>query len=297
MQRKLVQVGSHSLMVAIPSKWVQKQGVKKGDSIDFFEVDNKLIIVPVNETFERSIEIKLSSSTIEYVWRVLQPIYTSGYDDVTLYFNDKKALDILQETINLLLGFEIVDTGDNFVKIKSISKQLDSEFDSILKRIFYVLHQMFFVYKEIFEENNKKRLKEITTLETTINKYTMFLKRIINRQGYKYHHYMFEIISFLELSANHLEYIKRYLLEKKSIAIDKEIKNEFLKLYDLYNKIYDLYYDYSDTKFRIIAELQPHFNWFDKIKDETIKFNFKFMAEYLVQISRQIVALNIIQKV
>ena len=55
--------------------------------------------------------------------------------------------------------------------------------------------------------------------------------------------------------------------------------------------MYDLYYNYSAEKFVWIAEAQPHFKWFEKINDPQIKFNLKAMAEYLVQMARQIVAL------
>ena len=277
-------------MSAIPSKWLKRHNLKKGDLVEFIEVENKLVLTSTAEIFERKTEVNILSPTIEVIWRVLQPTYTSGYDEVKINFKDKKALKIIEDSVQNLIGFEIVETAPNYIIIKSVSKYLDQEFRTILRRNFLVLKQMTDVMKEVF--NGKPRLSEIRPLEFTINKYTMFLKRIINRTGYRYPHYVYLIVSFLELAANHLEYIRRYYELNPKCKIEQESIKEFEKLHDLTNRIYELHYKFSEEKFRWIAEEQPHFKWFNKIKDPEIKSHFKAYAEYLVQIARQIQALN-----
>ncbi len=293
MQRKLVQMGKHTLMAAVPSKWVKKHGLKKGDYVEFTEVENKLVATSTAEIYERKAEVHVLSPTIEVIWRVLQPAYTSGYDEVKITYTDKKTLRVLEGCLQNLIGFEIVQTGNNYVVVKSVSKQLDEEFPDLLRRTFLVMKQMSELMKEVFEKKDKTRLAEIRPLEFTVNKYTMFLKRIINRTGYKYPHYVYLIVTFLELASNHLEYIRKYYELHPRAIMEKEAANEYCKVHDLVNKTYDLHYNYSDEKFRWIAEEQPHFHWFKKIKDFDIKFNLKCMTEYLVQISRQIAALHL----
>ncbi len=290
MKRKLVQMGKHTLMTAIPSKWINKHNLKKGDFIEFTEIDNKLIATSTVEIFEKKTEINLISSTTMVVWRSIQPTYTSGYDEVKIKFKDEKALQLIENDINNLIGFEIVETRKDFVIVKSVSKQLDEEFPTILRRVFFILKNMMETTEQSLK--NRSKFKEIKSLENTINRYTMFLKRIINRRGYKYPHYMYLLVTFLELTANHLDYIRRdFKNNPKKKIIEQEIK-DFNKILEFNNKIYDLYYNYNDEKFNNIAEELPHFKWFDKIKDPEIKFNFKAITEYLVQISRQIKALN-----
>jgi phosphate uptake regulator len=235
----------------------------------------------------------VNSPKIEYVWRIMQPIYTSGYDEVVLKFSDRKTLPIIEECTNLLIGFEIIKVDENQVIIKSVSKNLDEEFHTILRRVFLIVKQMLDIIYEIFREKNRKRFEEIYTLEQTVNKYTIFLKRIINRQGYKYHHYTYQIVTFLELAANHLEYMRRYFSKEKKATFDKEVLKELFKLKNFSDEVYELYYNYSDEKFRWIAEEQPHFIYFKKIKDITIKENLVAFSEYFVQIARISVALNL----
>ena len=135
MQRKLVQMGQHTLMSAIPSKWIDRHQLKKGNYIEFTEVENKLVITSTAEIYERKTEITLTSSTIMVVWRMIQPVYTLGYDEVKIHFPDQKALKYIENSMSGLIGWEIVETGRNFVIVKSISKHLDEEFDTILEKL------------------------------------------------------------------------------------------------------------------------------------------------------------------
>ena len=90
MQRKLVQMGEHTVMTAIPSKWVQKHNLKAGNYIEFTEVDNKLLLTSTAEIFEKSTEINILSPTVEVIWRIIQPTYLLGYDEVKINFKDEK---------------------------------------------------------------------------------------------------------------------------------------------------------------------------------------------------------------
>ncbi len=292
MQRTLVQMGQHTLMAAIPSTWIHRHKLKKGNLIEFTEIENKLVLTPTTEIFERKTQISILSSTIEYIWRVIQPVYSSGYDEVTITYTDQKALKIIERCIGGLIGFEIVETGPHHVKAKAISKHLDEEFSTILRRSFFILKQMVDLLQEGFTQKDKKILEGIRPLELTINKYTLFLKRIINRSGYKYPHYMYTLIFFLELAANHIEYIRRYFEFHPKTAIEAESIKDIQKLVNLTSRTIELHYEFSLEKFQWIAQAQPHFFWFEKIKDPDIRFNFKATAEYLVQMARQIVAMH-----
>ena len=286
-------MGKHTLMSAIPSKWIQRHNLKQGDLLEFTESDNKLILNSNSEIYEKKIEITITSPTKMVVWRTIQPTYTSGYDEVKINFKDKNTIKIIENSISNLIGFEIVEIGSNYLKVKSVSNQLDEEFNTILRRSFFILKNMFETTKDAFENNDKSKFEEIKTLELSINRYTMFLKRVINRRGYKYPHYMYLVVSFLDLTGNHLEYIRRYYKRNIKVKIASNILKEFSKLEDLNNKIYNLYYNFKREDFNWIAEELPHFKWFRNIKDPELKFNFIIIAEYLVQISRQIQAMNI----
>jgi len=119
----------------------------------------------------------------------------------------------------------------------------------------------------------------------------MLLRRIINRTGYKYSHYMYMLINSLELASNHFDYIRRYY------EINKQIKKDYFlnikKLNEFISQVYDLQYNYNIEKFNKISLALPHFNMFKDMVDDEIKYHFVSVAEYLMQVVRQIYAMNL----
>jgi len=71
--------------------------------------------------------------------RMISAAYKSGYDEIEVKFSSSQELDIAQKALlRSCIGFEIVQQGKNTILAKSISKDDYSEFDSILKRLFFL---------------------------------------------------------------------------------------------------------------------------------------------------------------
>lgn len=290
-------MGKHSMMSVLPKKWIDKHQLKKGDYVEFTESQNKLILTSTAEIFERKVEINIDSPAKHIIWRLIQPTYILGYDEVKINFSNPKSIKTIEWTIRLLIGFEIVEIKDNYMILKSVSKQLDRDINPIMKRVWRILIQSSKICVDAFENKDKEKLEEIYPLEMTINKYVMLLKRIINRTGYKYHHYTYMIISFLELISNHFEYIRKYFIETSSKnKIRKETTEYAKKISQLIQDVFELQYNFKRSKFNKIEKELPHFLWFEDMKDKDMKVHFKIMAEYLMQISRSIEAININSK-
>lgn len=290
MRRKLVRMGKHTLMAAIPSSWVRKHNLGKGDAVEFTEFGNKLVLTSTTEIFERQTSLHIPSPKIEVVWRMLQPTYTSGYDEVRVSFDDPRTLQTIEGCIQQLIGFELVEVGEGTAVIKSLSAQLDEELTTVLGRTWNVAMAMAQALRASLSD--RKRLAEIRPMELTVNRYTMFLKRVMNRTGYKYPQYTYQIVAFLELAANHVEYLRKYLHENPKLRIERAAVEEAARLEGLFRAVHQLYAKYTEERFRLIAEEQPHFKWFTGIKDPVIRMHYTAAAEYLVQIARQVQALH-----
>jgi phosphate uptake regulator len=293
MQRKLVQLGTHSYMSAIPKKWLRKHNLKKGDSIDFTEVDNKLVISSTAEVFEKKTEMFIDPPHKILVWRLIQPLYSSGYEEVKLNFKNPLMFKEIERCVNLLADFEIIETNPNYVIIKSISTKLDEDIQPILKRTWQIIKQMALIVEHCFVNKDKQRLQEVYALEQSVNKYVMLMKRIINRTGYKYPHYTYMLVYFLDLTANHYEYIRRHYVYYKNAKVKTGYAEGVKQLNQLLFDVYDLQYNFTLDKFNKIASDLPHFKWFEDLKDDTIKYHYRTIAGYLVQISRNILPMNI----
>lgn len=289
-KRKLVKVGHSSLMAAIPKKWLDANGLEQGDVVEFVEDDNKLVLHSPKEKYEKSITLTIENPTIKIVWREIQPIYTSGYDEVRIYYTDKKTVKIIEGNVDQLIGFEVTEITDDYVHISSVMTGADT-FDPILRKVWHIVRHNAQSIHEGFLKKDVSCFENILTLEWTINKYTAYLKRMINRTGYKYSHYMYTIIFFLELVGNHYHYIKKHFLDFEH-PLDKDYTKESRKLLQMYEKVHHLYYKYDVRDFHWLALEIPHFTWFEDMGDDEVKYNFKIISENLMHIARQIHAMN-----
>ncbi|NQV08463.1 phosphate uptake regulator PhoU [Candidatus Woesearchaeota archaeon] len=246
MKRKVSKIGPATLMVSLPAPWVKRYNINKGDEIDLEEKGNKII---VSAKKEKSIgKVNISSKELGMFDRnFISYLYQKGYDEIRVEFDDVKIFNIIQDKISKLMGFEIVNQTQNSCTIKSISTVLETEFDSILRRTFLILVEMANSSYEAFEENNYQKLKEISAMEITIDRLTDFLKRILNKNGYKEEEkltFIYCIIRDLEKVGDIYRDICNEYADKKT-KISKETLNLFKETNNLFELFYRLFYKFD----------------------------------------------------
>ncbi|MBU1850159.1 MAG: hypothetical protein KKH40_05520 [Nanoarchaeota archaeon] len=141
MKRKIVQHGSSSLTLTLPSKWVQKFDLKKGAELEVEESGSTLFV-----STDKAVNIERKEfSAIEegiFTKKNLSHLYQLGYDEVDIQFKDTKTLNEIKERLTNCLGFEIIDQKENRVYIKSIATTLETEFDTLLRKSFLITNEM-----------------------------------------------------------------------------------------------------------------------------------------------------------
>jgi len=240
MKRKVSKIGPATLMVSLPSKWVKKYNVKKGDEMDVEEQNSKLIL-DIKKQKEIS-KVEISSKELGMFDRnFISYLYQKGYEEIRVEFDDVKVFQIIQDKISKLMGFEIVNQTEHSCTIKSISSLLDTEFDIMLRRTFLVLLEMANNCYEALEKKQYSRLKEISAMEKTIDRFTDFLKRILNKKGYKESDkltFIYVIVRDLEKIGDIYRDICNYFGDGKNINISEET----LKLLNETNRFVELFY-------------------------------------------------------
>ena len=86
MERKVIQQGPATLSVSLPSKWVQRFNVKKGDNVFVNDQGNKLEISKSSINAEKkTITIKTDETyDCSIIGRELSAAYVAGYDEVEI---------------------------------------------------------------------------------------------------------------------------------------------------------------------------------------------------------------------
>jgi len=239
MKRKIVRHGSSSLTVTLPSKWIEKYSINKGDEVNVEESGSNVIISTQKET--ASGKKTINSKDGKFTKNNLSHLYQLGYDEIEIELTDKNTLKEINERLPNCMGFEIIDQKNNRIYIKSIATTLDSEFDNMLKKSFLVAEEMGKEIINILENQNFKKLDEIRELERLNNKFTDICIRILNKKGYKIPGrtmQMYEIVKNIERVADELKYLCDALKAmKKSDKKTNSLIKESIEYFFMLNKI------------------------------------------------------------
>ena len=254
MKRKINRVGINTLTVSLPSKWVQKYGIKQGDELDVTAEGPIINVSAKAELPIKSIKINLEkseyssiSSHPNMIRTIIGNLYKAGYDQIEIFYSDKNILKQIKERINLMMGMEIIKSSEKFCIIKRILKEDPEEFDGVLKKVFQIIINE---SKEIFQEfaNNKTISKENTeNFRISIEKLCDFLKRMItkntswNSVKIKQNHI---IVRTLEKIAREYIHLNNYIRDNK-IKLSKQAQEFFDETNEMLNSFYKHHYKFD----------------------------------------------------
>ncbi|MEM4247397.1 MAG: AbrB/MazE/SpoVT family DNA-binding domain-containing protein, partial [Candidatus Woesearchaeota archaeon] len=141
MKRKVIQIADSTQLVSLPRKWCLQHGIRKGDEVEVEENGNKIQISTAKEALLETAKIHFSNSDT-FLQRPLMTFYRLGYDQVEITFDDPQVIPRIQDEIERLMGFEIVNQTERSCVVKNVASAMDTEFESILRRIMLMLIEM-----------------------------------------------------------------------------------------------------------------------------------------------------------
>jgi len=245
MERSIIQLAKSTLVVSLPKKWLEKQDLHKGDKVQLEEKEDRLTIRSKGKK-NSSITINLKKGQV-FTTRHVADLYIRGYDEVIITFNDEPIVQkIMKED---LLGFEIVERSKNRVVIKNVADNIETEFDSMLRRAFILVKEMGTMISK--EKIDPATLDELLSLEDMVNKFTSFCKRVLNKQGYNPSYktpFLYVFTKDLEVLGD----IYKYMAKDITTYSKKELA--FIYLANTYvEQLYALFYTYNEE---IVKEMR-----------------------------------------
>lgn len=143
--RKVQKLGSSSLFITLPKKWINKWNIKPGDKI-LIEISDdgtlKLLAEKIKLLSSRK-SIKVDIDALKQpLSNVILCLYSLGYDEII--FESKKSIsqkdiDDLITTVKQIVGAEVTEALENRVKIECL---LDAEkigLESLLRRMLNII--------------------------------------------------------------------------------------------------------------------------------------------------------------
>ena len=244
MKRKVSKIGPATLMVSLPSKWVKKYGVKKGNELDVEEKGNNLIVgTQINPQIEE-ITVDVSGLLPRLADRFMARAYQKGYDKITVKFDSHDLMVAVQNKVSELIGYEIMDISKNSIQIKSIAKELDIDFDSTLRKGLLLLMDMSQTCYDAYTQGNKGSLENIFYKDFDVNRFLYFCLRYLNKSAQRISFGMsilYYLIESLEDLGDELKVLGKLLSESNKkkeiiIVILKKMNEMFRLSYEFFYK-------------------------------------------------------------
>ncbi len=243
MRRKVIKLGANSLLVSLPSVWVEKHGITKGAGLAAQEKDGKLMLQSTNAPTNQRTAIDITNLH-PIVKRALGALYKKGYDEFTIHFNDHEELELAHEVIREeFTGFEIVQHGKNHLVAREISQPHPDQFDTVLRRQFLVIKE--YAHETLTALGNKDHawLKRLVLRDKDVNKLADFCRRLINKhQDAKTGLYF--IVEQLEKISDRYKDISTYTSAKK-IVPSKALLQAYKDVNAYLDDFYKCFYQFS----------------------------------------------------
>lgn len=241
-----------TMVVSLPSNWVKKYGLKKGEEIDLEEQGKRVIISTSNEYDIEKVKVDLKGATERVIRWTLSALHKSGFDEIIIDHDKKENVKVIEELIkDLFTGFTIMEQTKERCVLKSISKDQESELDPALRRAFLVTISMGEETLEAIKKGNFEDLKEIAAKERMNNQLTNFCERILNKRGYKDHkktNFMYVIAWNLEKVCDNYNYICDLFKDIKKIKISEDVIRLYEHANNFFKEYYELFYKFDVIK-------------------------------------------------
>lgn len=266
MKRKVVQHGPSTLIISLPSKWIKRHNIHKGDELEVDDVNNKIVVSFQKTDQSEKIELNISPFG-NMIPRTIHALYKRGVDELKLNYDDPGTFNLIQNAMGKeAVGFEVLETGRNYCIIKNVSEGT-KEFNQVMRQTLILLLSMAEEGHEALKQGNANTLKNLISLEKTNNRFTTFCRRYLNINGLENYDKvgpLYFIVEHIENIADEYKYLYKYLTEsEEKIDINKELINHFFEVNQLLRRFYNLFYkfnpklvsEFKDERDRLIESL------------------------------------------
>lgn len=255
MRRKVILHGPSSLSVTLPSSWIKKNNLNKGDELDIFELEGNLLVKTITDVQEKKkTEVSFIDISKDARKDLLLALHKNGFDEAKITYKHQSTVkDALSFINEMQLGFELIEQRQDHIILKHVSKPDKSQFNALFRRIFRIMIEYANKIHSVLKES-----EDITQTcflhECSMKKLSNFCGRISIKENKQNSTYILSIIGSLESIANSLTQVLKQK-QKKENAFSEELINIYSQVTGLLEQIYDLYYSFSLSKYSNVKSL------------------------------------------
>lgn len=197
MERKLVRHGKSTLILSLPSKWLKKAGLSKGDKVGVEERGDGLLITALPGQLQKK-EFTLNVTHLDRtsLYYYIFACYKHGFDKIIITFDSPHLVHYRKdETINIydavrsfihhrLMNIEITKHTDHELVLEEITPPAYEDFIVLFERILVLTTEMSYALWRGMDRHDTKQLSDIEAQHDNITKLISYCLRLIAKFGY-----------------------------------------------------------------------------------------------------------------
>ncbi|MEK6974435.1 MAG: hypothetical protein AABW41_04340 [Nanoarchaeota archaeon] len=281
--RKIIKFGNSSHVVSLPSSWVKKNKLNKGDKVFLKEsLNNELVIFTNSEQGKeiiKEITIDATNKPFLYIDNALISAYINDYNIIKIIGKnlDKTANDI-RKIIHELAGLEVIEQNNDRIIAKDFLNVKDISLDTIIRRSDIILRNMLLSLKDCAKNGSGDCSITVSNSDMDVNRLCFVLNKVsrkafdnpqfakdLNMSAYSiinYYRFMFNLENF----GDEIKRVARlFTIAKKSK------KNNIKSFVVHYETIESMYLDTMKAFYSKDSELA--YRIYGDVKDVIINVN------------------------
>ncbi|MBI4145471.1 phosphate uptake regulator PhoU [Candidatus Woesearchaeota archaeon] len=240
MKRKIIQIAESTQLVSLPRKWAVQHNLKKGDEVEVVEEPDRVVIL-AKPSAEKPEAVQVNVSGLgRSTYTLVAALYKAGYDEFRVRFGTADELKLIQRIVkDCCLGFELVEQGKDFVVARKVSEPIADEFQSVLRRMMVFVQNMASESYEAVKVNDRNALAAIIAMDASINKFSYFLRRVLNKHGqgpYSITSPLYYIVEELEEIADRYKFVCT-----RRLTSVRKLGKPALRLFEIANRMLELF--------------------------------------------------------
>lgn len=256
MKRKVIQLAGKTYVVTLPNDWVKQWGIKKGEEVDVIETGPRLIVSTSQARNLKKGEVNVNDASEQTLKWILSSLHKKGYDEIELLTEKQEHAKIVDKMLNdTFLGLAVVNRTPKSITINAVSRELDDQLQTIVRRAFLVTVQMCEDIAQTAKTKSLNNLEQIFTQERINNQLTNFIERVINKKGLDEpikNSFLYVIVWNLEKVGDQLKKIGEQIQNKKTV--DKNTQILIDRTSKLFREYYNIFYDFNIKSLTIFSE-------------------------------------------
>lgn len=266
--RRIQLTGGSTYIISLPSKWIRESRLEKGSELTIDETNGNLLLsyggLAKSELIKKvNIDGKVD---LENFQRALTSIYISDFD--TLIIKSTQYIDQpLRETVKrfsrLVMGVEIFEESSRTIVLQNVLDSASFPMANAVRRMSLNVETMIGDVIKGMEDNDKKLLESVISRDDDVDRYQLYVYRVVNRRMIDNENSVFFLIfsRILERIADHAVNIcKIWGAGEQSGEKNTKLIVGFLKRAStLYNEAVEAFYSRKFEVLNAIISKKPEF--------------------------------------